>query len=123
MVKKSKSDIEETCLERAKVMARLCDAKRAEDVRVLDLRDICGFADFFVIASASNTPQMKGIVKDIEKEMAQVKYKKINEAGVREGGWVLIDYGDILVHLFESEMREYYDLDGMWGDAVEVAFE
>ena len=114
--------IENDCLDRAKIMARICYDKRAENLRILDLRGICGYADFLVVGSGRNAPQMKGILKDVEKEMKKRKYKLINEAGRNSDEWLLIDYGDVIVHLFSDEAREFYQLEELWADAVEIDF-
>lgn len=114
--------IENDCMERAKVIAKICYDKRAENLRILDLRGICGYADFLVIGSGRNAPQMKGILKDVQKEMKKHKYKLINEAGRNSEEWVLIDYGDVVVHLFSDEAREFYQLEELWADAEEIDF-
>ena len=115
-------NIENECLKRAICIAKICYEKRAEDVRILDLRGLCGYADFLVIGSGKNAPQMKGILKDIEKDMKQQKYRLLNEAGRDTGEWVLIDYGDVVVHLFSEQAREFYQLEELWADAVEIDF-
>lgn len=115
-------EIENECLERAKVMARICYEKRAEEVRILDLRGLCGYADFLVIGSGKSAPQMKGILKEVEKEMKENRYKLINEAGRDTDDWVLIDFGDVIVHLFSAQAREFYQLEELWADAPEIEF-
>lgn len=102
--------------------ARLCDEKRAEAIRVLDVRGLCSYTDFLLIATVASAPQMKGIARDIEKSMREAKLHQIHRTGIEEGTWVLLDYGDLLVHLFTPETRDYYELDALWGDAPDVEF-
>ena len=113
---------ENICLERAKIIARICYEKRVEDIRLLDLRTRCPYADFFVIGTGKNAPQIRGVLKDIQKEMSRQKYKLINESGRGGDDWALIDYGDIVAHIFSGEARDYYQLEELWADAPEVDF-
>lgn len=121
-MKKTPSDIEERTRALACEAAKLCDEKRAESIRVLDVRHLCSYTDFLVIATVASAPQMKGVSRDIEKVMQQARLHQIHRAGIEEGSWVLLDYGDLLVHLFTPEMRDYYELDALWGDAPELDF-
>ena len=116
------SDTEDICLERAKIIARVCYDKRIEDIRLLDLRTMCPYADFFVVGTGRNSPQIRGVLKDIQKEMSKQKYQLINEAGRGGDEWALIDYGDIIAHIFSSEAREYYQIEELWSDAPEIDF-
>ena len=120
---KEASATESICLERAKTIARVCYDKRVDDIRILDLRGSCPYADFFVVGTGRNAPQVRGVLKDIQKEMALQKYKLINEAGRGSDEWALIDYGDIITHIFSKEAREYYQLEELWADAPEIEFE
>jgi ribosome-associated protein len=100
--------------------ARECAEKRAENVIVLDLRKICDYTDFFVIATASSSPQMKGIIREIERVMAEEKCRVLSRNGITEGKWALLDCGDVMVHLFSAECREFYQLETLWGDARKI---
>lgn len=121
--KNSLSDIETRIQETACALATLCDERRGEEIRVLDVRGICSYADAFVIASAASQPQMKGMVKALEQEMHGRKVKQISRSGLEAGTWVLLDFGDILVHIFDRQTREYYQLDDLYGDAPHLSFE
>ncbi len=120
---KTTKDIEQVYIDRARKIATICYQKRAEDVKILDLRGLCGYTDFFIIATAASRPQMRGIVKDIQKEMSKEKCRPLGESGVQEGNWVLADYGDMVLHLFDPEYRDFYELEEMWADAPEVEFD
>ena len=85
---------------------------------VLDVGDIISITDYFVIASAGNTRQARTIVETVEQAMReQAGAKPRAEEGRADGSWVLLDYGDIVVHVFLEETREYYGLDRLWADA------
>jgi len=100
---------------------KAADAKQAKEVRVLDLREITAFADYFVICSGSNSRQIQAIADEI-----QMRLKKLGEhahsiEGYQNAEWVLMDYGDYLIHVFSEKARAYYDLERLWRDAKVVA--
>jgi ribosome-associated protein len=102
--------------------AKIADDKKAQDIVILDVDKISSITDYFVICSAINERQLHAIADDIDKEMKKVSVKKLGMEGYREGKWVLIDYGDFIVHIFEKEIRSYYDLELLWGDAPKVTW-
>jgi ribosome-associated protein len=87
---------------------------------VLDLRPVTSFADFFVIASGSNQRQVQAIADEVLRRMKQMGEQPTSLEGFENGEWVLADFGDVVVHIFASSARSYYDLDRLWRDAVEV---
>lgn len=93
--------------------------QRAEDIVVLDLRKLIDYADFFVIASSASITRMRGITKAAEKAVGKAGGKRLNQPD-RETGWALIDFGDILVHVFDAEARDFYRLEDLWPDAPRV---
>jgi len=96
----------------------------ATDVVALDVGDILGIAEAFVIASASNVRQVRTIVEEIEQVLkADDGAGPISIEGLDDATWVLLDFGDIIVHVFLTETREYYDLDRLWADAPGVEWE
>jgi ribosome-associated protein len=97
--------------------ARAADAKGAQDVVVLEVGDVLVVADEFVIASASNDRLVKAIVDDVERLVAEAGFSRpLRVEGLDDRHWVLIDYGDVVVHVFLDETREYYELERLWGD-------
>lgn len=110
----------EACLEHAKVCARIADDNRAKDILVLDLRKATPLIDFFVIASASSRRQAAAIAYEIDADMKKLGEKKLGMEGEEEGRWILIDYGDFVVHIFAEDARTYYALEEIWGDADRV---
>lgn len=96
--------------------------KKGFDMVVLDLREIASFTEFFVIASGANQRQVQAIADDInEKLKNDLRTKAIRIEGYRSAEWVLLDYGDFIVHIFDKDAREMYDLTRLWGDAKRVA--
>ena len=103
---------------RAQIAARAADAKRGEDVLVLDVADIIGIVDYFVITAASNTRLVRTIVEEIERQVFEQTGEKPRAVeGLRDASWVLLDYGDLVVHVFLTETREFYGLERLWADA------
>lgn len=103
------------------IAARAADAKKAIDLRVLDLRGVTSFADYFVICSGSNPRQIQAIADAVEKEVAETEGRHpINVEGLNNAEWVLMDYGDVLVHVFSEGARKYYDLERLWRQGKEV---
>ncbi|QQS32758.1 MAG: ribosome silencing factor [Acidobacteriota bacterium] len=95
--------------------------KKATDVVVLDLRGIASFTEFFVIASGNNQRQVQAIADEInEKLKKELQVRVIRVEGYNSAEWVLLDYGDFIVHLFNGESREHYDLARLWRDAARV---
>src|SRR5262245_55023419 len=104
-------------LEHARIGARIADDNRAKDVLLLDLREATPLVDFFVIATASSRRQSHAIASEIDQEMKRLGEHKLGIEGSEEGRWILIDYGDFVVHVFSGEARSYYALEDIWGDA------
>ncbi|HEU4332073.1 MAG TPA: ribosome silencing factor [Lapillicoccus sp.] len=107
-------------LQLARVAAIAAEDKIAQDVMAIDVSDQLALTDVFVIASASNERQVGAIVDDIEDKLREVGVKPIRREGAREGRWVLIDFGDIVVHVQHAEEREFYQLERLWKDCPEV---
>ncbi len=106
---------------RSRLAARAADDKKGEDVLVLDVAEIMGIVECFVITSASNTRMVRSIVDEVERQLyEQTGDKPRAVEGLRDASWVLLDYGDIVVHVFLHETREYYGLERLWADAATV---
>jgi ribosome-associated protein len=89
-------------------------------VVLLDVRGVASFADYFVIASAMNPRHVRALMDTLEKDIGRPGGRTRRAEGEVESGWVLLDYGDVIVHLFSPEMREYYALEELWSTAQEV---
>ena len=92
----------------------------ASDVTMLDVKGISGFADYFVILTAESRRQMEALRESLEKQLEASGAVLHHREGTPTGGWVLLDFGDLVVHMFAPDVREYYHLEGAWPDAVEV---
>jgi ribosome-associated protein len=104
-------------LEHSRIAARIADDNRARDILLLDLRQATPLLDFFVIATATSRRQSHAIASEIDAAMKKLGERKLGLEGSEEGRWILIDYGDFVVHLLSAEGRAYYALEEIWGDA------
>ncbi|MBT3181383.1 MAG: ribosome silencing factor [Deltaproteobacteria bacterium] len=108
----------------AKKIAQIASDHKAIDVVVLDLKKLTSFTDFFIICSGASDRQVKALADsihyDIKSETGRVP---LGVEGMRDGHWALIDYGDVVAHVFYEEVREHYQLEKLWNDAAEVKFE
>lgn len=109
--------------EKARLCARAALEKKAEGVVVLDLQGISGVADFFLVASAQSTTQIKTIVEAVEQVLKTRGVRLLHSEGVPESGWLLLDYGDVVIHIFIEETRTFYALERLWGDAPLLSVE
>ena len=97
------------------------DNKFAKDIAILELGAISPIADYFVIATAGSTPQMQGLIQAAEELLKNHGLTLYHTEGLQSGKWVLLDFGTIIVHLFDKESREYFNLERIWGDAPRVS--
>jgi ribosome-associated protein len=100
--------------------ARAAIDKKAENLKVLNLTDLSGFTDYFLICSGMSDRQVQAIADSIEASMANQGHDLVSVEGYGEGRWVLMDFGDVVVHVFLDALREYYDLENLWADAPRV---
>lgn len=109
-------------IDRAQLCAAYVLKKKAFNVRILDVRKISSLTDFLVIASGSSDRQVSAAAESVHMGLKKDHdTRPLGIEGVNEGRWVLIDYGDVMVHVFHEPVRLFYDLDGLWSDAKEVA--
>jgi ribosome-associated protein len=112
-----------TSTDRARIAARAADDKKAEDIVVLDVGEIMGIVDAFVIAHASNTRLVRAIVDEVKAQLLeQAGVKPRSVEGLDDMTWVLLDYGDLVVHVFLAETREFYGLERLWTDAARIVW-
>ncbi len=109
----------------SKKLAQLCrdlaDNKKAENIVVLDVRDVSSVTDYFVIASGSSEPHLRAIVEEITEGLREQKnLRPVRQDGSMQGAWVVLDFFDVIVHIMRADARERYDLEGLWGDAARV---
>ncbi len=107
--------------DRALAAARVAEETRGIDVRIIDLRGITPVFDYFVIATGSSRRQLHAMADEIEAMLKKEhRDRKRGAEGYEEGRWIVLDYGDVIVHLFDAEAREYWDIERLWGDAIQV---
>jgi ribosome-associated protein len=97
--------------------------RKAEGVVVLDLRGLTSIADTFIICSGRSNRQVSAIADHVERFLRNLKIRPLSVDGKKEGHWVLMDYGDVIIHIFYQETRAFYDLEGLWGDAARITTE
>ncbi len=102
--------------EMVKLAAKALEEKKAEDIRVIDIREISTIADFFVIANGTNQNQLQAMRDAVDEELYKAGYHTKQVEGNSNSSWVLMDYNDIIVHIFSKEDRLFYDLERMWTD-------
>jgi len=100
--------------------ARLIDDDQCEEIVVLDLRGVSPICDYFIIATGTSDRQMRAVADHIKEMGKSQDEKPYGIAGYREGLWIVLDYVDVIVHLFDAEQRAYYDLESLWGDCPKV---
>ncbi len=123
MRKLKKEHKEKSGLELAAICARIGDDTKAEELVVLDVRGLASFTDFFVIMSGHSTRHVQGLAEAIEGEMHSKRVSSKHSEGLRDGHWVLLDYSDMVVHIFYKDKRNFYDLEGLWHDARKISVE
>ena len=107
-------------IEPADLARRIMDLlteRQAEDIVLLDIRQVASFADYFVIATAQNPRHMTALLDTFDKDLANSGIKSLRQEGDADSGWVLADFGAVIAHLFTADDRKYYNLEGLWGRA------
>jgi len=123
-MKKVHKDFQDaSSLELARFAALAALDKKAEDLVVLDVRGLSSFTDFFVIMSGRSTRHVQGLAQAVDAVLRHKNVKDGNTEGLNEGHWVLLDYNDVIVHIFYSEDRSFYNIEGLWHDAPRVEIE
>ncbi len=96
------------------------DARKAENIVVLDLREVANIADYFVVASAANAPHLNALGDGMQRLCKDNHYRESRHAGTGNSGWVIADYDGVMIHVFSVELRNLYDLEKLWKDAKRV---
>ena len=109
-----------TSLEQARKIVQVMDSKKAKDIRLIKIEGISSLGDYFVVASASNTTQVKAIADEVEDEMTKLGLEPNRVEGRQSAQWILMDYYDVMVHVFLDEARSFYNLERLWSDAPQL---
>ena len=107
-------------LEYARYAADVASDKLASDIVMLDIAEVSDFADYFVILTVESTRQMRAVVEDLEHALEDKGCVRHHREGTPESGWMLLDFGDVVIHIFGAEERRFYDLESAWSEATEV---
>ena len=107
-------------LEMARVAYQALDEKKGEDIRVIDISGISVIGDYFVITNGTSDSQVRALVENVEEKMHKAGYAAKETEGHRSGAWVLIDFGDVIVHIFDRENRQFYNLERIWNDGKRI---
>ena len=110
-----------------KEMARLAykalDEKKTMDIKIIDIGEVSTIADYFIIASGGNQNQVQAMVDNVEEKLGRAGYEPKQIEGTRSSSWILMDYGDLIVHVFDEENRLFYDLERIWRDGHTITAE
>ena len=112
-------------MDQSKTMARiafdaLCD-KKGEDIKIIDITGISVLADYFIIATGNSESQVNALVDNVEEQLHRSGYHLRQREGQSSGSWVLLDFGDVIVHVFDKENRLFYDLERIWKDGKDIS--
>jgi ribosome-associated protein len=103
------------------IAARAAGEKKATDLVILDLRQIASFTEYFVLCTGANARQVSAIADSVEEQLRKVGKRPLHTEGYSSAEWILLDYGDFIVHIFSSASRRFYDLERLWRDAGRIA--
>lgn len=107
-------------LEMTRLACKALDEKKGKDIKVIDIHEVSVIADYFVIASGTNQNQVKAMVDNVEEVLGRAGYEAKEIEGSKNSSWILMDYGDMIVHVFDEENRLFYDLERIWRDGKEI---
>lgn len=114
-------------MDQSKEMARIAwnalNDKKGEDIKIIDITGISVLADYFIIANGTNDSQVNALVDNVEEELHKAGFSLRQREGQASGSWVLLDFGDIIVHVFDKENRLFYDLERIWKDGRAIGVE
>lgn len=106
--------------EMANIAVEALKDKKARDIRLLDISEITTLADYFIIATGTSTTHVQSLADEIEEKLDKSGYKLHHKEGFRSGRWILVDYGNIVIHVFHDEERKFYNLERIWVDAKSI---
>ena len=92
--------------------------KQASDIVLLDTQNVCSFADYFVVCTGESNRQLKAIIDAVSTQLKQENVRPLHEEGTPDSGWILLDFGSVIVHIFDATQRDYYQLDKFWEQAI-----
>lgn len=109
--------------EKAMLVAKAIDEKKGRHLSILKLEELSSITDYFVLCNGNSRVQTQAIADNVKEKMEKAEFKLLRREGYPEGRWILLDFGSVLVHIFQEEEREFYKLERLWGDAPVIAYE
>ena len=113
----------ENSKEKVKLAYEALDEKKGEEITIIDIKDISIIADYFIIASGSNALQVDALMNSVLEKLGKNGYEPLRIEGIRSASWILMDYGDVIVHVFSKEDRLFYNLERIWRDGKTVSID
>lgn len=104
--------------DKALLICKVLSDKKAEDITIIDVEELTIIAGCFVIASGRSTIQVKALCDEVEKKLLEAGIRRLREEGYPQGRWIVMDYGDVLVHIFHEEERKFYNMERLWEDGL-----
>ena len=108
-------------MERLKIIVKALEDKRAENIDVLDIHELTSLGDYFVICTCNSNVQVRACADEVEVKAKEAGFEPLHVEGYRGGSWILLDLGDIIVHVMDRETREFYSLERLWDDADRIS--
>lgn len=119
---RSREEVKIDSLKKAYLVARLAQEKKAEDIKILDMRAVSNFCDFFILLTSVSSRRAEAIAEAIKEGMREKEIAIKDEEGEADSGWLLLDLFDVVVHIFDAGSREFFNLDKLWADAPALEF-
>lgn len=107
----------------AKLVIQALEDKKAEDIKVIDISEVSVIADYFIIANGSNRSQIQALSDNVEETLGKAGYSVRQIEGYQNANWVLLDFNDVIIHIFDKENRLFYDLERIWRDGKQIGTE
>lgn len=115
--------MEQKSIDMTKLAIEALEDKKAEDIRVIDISEVSVITDYFVIAGGNNVSQMQALCDNVSEKLGRAGYPVLQTEGYQTANWILLDFGDVIVHIFDKENRLLYDLERIWRDGKQVEIE
>lgn len=103
-----------------KTAVKALDSKKAVDIKVLEIKDLTVLTDYFVICNGTSLTQVKALADECEYKLSLEGFEKKHREGFDSGKWILLDYGDVIIHVYNRDSREFYNLERFWADGIEI---
>ncbi len=110
-------------MEKKEIAIEVLKNKKAQDIKVIDISELSILADYFIIATGTSSTHVQSLAENLEEKLNEAGFDMHHKEGFRSGSWILLDYYDIVIHLFSKEERDFYNLERLWADATTISIE